>query len=763
MISVRTSSAGTPQFHLHNEQISYIFGLAEDGKLLHYYFGAAVPDADYQHLVEYIPYPVSTLRREADRLYSLARCMQELPEYGATDFRHPAIQVRQENGSTLTDFIYESHEIVPGKPKLEGLPASYVEDESEAETLIVHLVDTLSGAKVALLYSIYADRPVIARSAIVENHGAQTLHLENLASFNLDLPDHNYEWVQLSGAWGRERYIKRRSLEAGITAVDSTQGYSSHQQNPFVALVRPETTEHSGTAIGLSFLYSGNFLAQAEVDPWNVTRLQMGINPFGFDWELKPGARFTAPEAVLTYSDEGLNGMSQALHSLLRNRVARGPWRNKERPILINNWEATYFDFTEDKLVSIAKTAKDVGVELFVLDDGWFGQRTSDTAGLGDWYTNTDRLPGGIGSLAAKIRDLGMKFGLWFEPEMVNRDSDMFRNHPEWTIQTPGRPLRHGRHQFVLNYAIPAVVDNIFEQMCAIIDEAKLDYIKWDMNRPLTDVFCAELPASQQGEVFHRFVLGLYDLYERLLERYPNLLIESCASGGGRFDAGLLYYAPQAWTSDDTDAIERMKIQYGTSLAYPISSMGAHVSIVPNHQTRRISPLATRAHVAYFGAFGYELDLNDLSQDEINQVKEQIAFYKQYRHLIHEGTFYRLKSPFESGQEVAWMVVDKNKEQAVVAHFTVLNKVNAAFNRLLLKGLDPNATYTLQEAPDNALRNPQENGVTYPNVPTYSGAALMNMGISTMDSSCGEMLPQNRDRDLPSTDFQSRIWVLKKK
>ncbi|HAP8275795.1 TPA: alpha-galactosidase, partial [Enterococcus faecium] len=448
----------------------------------------------------------------------------------------------------------------------------------------------------------------------VMNKGKDIQIIENISSLSLDLPDANYEWQQLSGAWGRERTIKSRTLQQGIQSIESTRGISSHQHNPFVTLKRKNTDENQGEAIGAALVYSGNFLIQAEVDTWDVTRLQVGINPFGFNWKLNPGEIFTAPEAILVYSSKGLNAMSQTFHQLFRKRLARGKWREKDRPVLINNWEATYFDFDEEKLVNIAKKAFDVGIELFVLDDGWFGERENDCAGLGDWHVNPKRLPRGIGSLSEKIRSFGMKFGLWFEPEMVNKDSELYRTHPNWIISTPNRKPNHGRNQYVLNFGLDEVVENIFDQMCKIIDESNLDYIKWDMNRPLTDVFDSHLSADQQGEVFHRYVLGVYRLYEKLITKYPNILFESCSSGGGRFDPGMLHYAPQAWASDDSDAIERLKIQYGTSMLYPLSSIGAHVSIVPNHQTNRITPIKTRGNVAFFGAFGYELDLNELSE-----------------------------------------------------------------------------------------------------------------------------------------------------
>ena len=560
-------------------------------------------------------------------------------------------------------------------------------------------------------------------------------------SLNLDLPDKDYVWMQLSGAWSRERYVKNRILEQGITAIDSMRGNSSHEHNPFMVLKRPNAGETSGEVIGFSLIYSGNFRMQAEVDTHDVTRITVGINPDRFDWKLEPGEEFQTPEAVMVYSDQGLNKMSQTFHRLYAKRLARGYWRDRPRPILNNNWEATYFNFTEDRLVQIASKAKECGVELFVLDDGWFGQRNDDHAGLGDWVANPERLPNGIKGLSERIEAMGIKFGLWFEPEMTNKDSDLYRAHPDWILHTPGRNASHGRYQYVLDFSRKEVVEYIYEMMAKILSEAKVSYIKWDMNRSITECYSVALPADRQGEVFHRYILGVYDLYERLTSEFPEVLFESCSSGGGRFDPGMLYYAPQGWTSDDSDAIERLKIQYGTSLCYPISSMGSHVSVIPNHQVFRKTPLHTRANVAYFGTFGYELDLNSLKEEEIAEVKEQIIFMKKYRKLFQFGDFYRLKSPFE-GNETIWMVVSEDKKTAIVGYYRTLNGVNQAYSRIKLQGLDPDMLY------ENIL-NKTEN----------YGDELMNFGLITTDVTAGEV-PGDAT---PCTDFESRIYILKAK
>lgn len=732
----------TKTFHLQNKKISYMMCVLENGHLGQLYYGKHIRDkADFSYLVEKASRPMTSYIYEEDRTFSLEHIKQEYPVYGTTDYRHPAVEILQENGSRISDFVYESHEIRCGKPRLEGLPATYTECDDEAQTLCVALKDSLTKVKLELFYTIFEQDGVIARSARFVNEGDAPVHLLSAMSLSLDLPDKDYVWMQLSGSWSRERHVKCRALEQGIQAIDSRRGNSSHEHNPFLILKRPDTTENSGEVIGFSLVYSGNFLMQAEVDTHDVTRVTAGINPAGFDWKLERQESFQTPEAVMVYSEDGLNGMSQAFHKLYRSRLARGYWRDRVRPILNNNWEATHFDFTEDDLVAIASKAKECGVELFVLDDGWFGERHSDQAGLGDWYANQERLPNGIKGLAEKITALGMQFGLWFEPEMVNKDSDLYRAHPDWIIHTPQRNTSHGRYQYVLDFSRDEVVEHIYRMMAELLTEAEISYIKWDMNRSITECFSVALPADRQGEVFHRYILGVYKLYEKLTDAFPQVLFESCASGGGRFDPGLLYYAPQGWASDNTDAVERLKIQYGTSMCYPISSIGSHVSVVPNQQMLRNTPLHTRANVAYFGTFGYELDLNQLSDEEIEQVKAQIQFMKEYREIIQFGTFYRLKSPFE-GNETVWQVVSTDKKTALVGWYRVLNRSNAPYSRVRLQGLLEDTIYENMESKTE-----------------HYGDELMNLGLITSDVTVGEILPEM----VPSSDFDSRIYVLKAK
>lgn len=729
----------TQTFHLTNGQISYLMKVLPDGSLGQLYFGRAIRDREsFDHLLEMHPRPMSACVFEGDKRFSLEHCLQEYPVYGTTDFRRPAVELVQPNGSRIASFVYQSHTVTPGKPGLAGLPATYCEEAGEGETLTICLRDPLLKVSLLLSYTLFRDLPALARSARLVNEGGQDLHLTTAMSLSLDLPDSGYELIHFSGAWSRERHMKVRRLEQGIQSVESTRGHSSHSHNPFIMLRRPGTGEDSGEVMGFSLLYSGNFLARAEVDPWDTTRVTLGINPFGFDWKLAPGESFQTPEAVVVWSGQGMGDMSRAFHRLYRTRLARGQWRDRPRPILINNWEATYFDFTEDKLVAIARAAREDGVELFVLDDGWFGARCSDSAGLGDWTPNPDRLPGGVTRLAERIEALGMQFGLWFEPEMVNRDSQLFRAHPDWVLQTPGRRASLGRNQLVLDFSRREVVDNIYEQMSKILSQAKVSYVKWDMNRSMTEVYSAALPPDRQGEVMHRYILGVYDLYDRLTRRFPHILFESCASGGGRFDPGMLYYAPQCWTSDDSDGVERQKIQYGTSFCYPLSSIGAHVSAVPNHQVNRLTPLSTRANVAAFGTFGYELDLNRLTPEERAQVREQIAFMKEYRQVIQFGDFYRLLSPFE-GNFTAWMVVSPDRRTALVGWYKVLNEVNGPYRRVRLRGLDPSLRYTVDGGSE------------------HFGDELMEVGLLTTDSAAGERQPD----EPPARDFDSHIFVLR--
>ncbi|GKH33921.1 alpha-galactosidase [Muricomes sp. OA1] len=734
------------EFHLCNDKISYIMTILKNGELGQLYFGKSLRDREsFGHLLELQKRPMSACAFPGDQSFSMEHIRQEYPLFGHGDMRYPAYEIEQANGSRITEFVYRSHKIYVGKPKLEQLPATYTELDEEAQTLEVELEDSLIRTRLVLTYTIYRDYPVITRNARFECGLPEGIRLNTAMSSSLDLPDMDYEMVELTGAWSRERAVRNRKLEHGIQSIYSMRGCSSNNYNPFLALKRPGTDENSGEVYGFSLVYSGNFLAQAEVDTYHVTRVLMGIHPSGFQWSLQDGESFQTPEAVMVYSDAGLNGMSQTYHELYRTRLARGVWRDRVRPILINNWEATYFNFNEEKILALANTAKQLGIELFVLDDGWFGRRDDDTSSLGDWYPDKRKLPAGVTGIAEKVKALGMDFGLWFEPEMVNEDSQLFKMHPDWVLKTPGRYISYGRNQMVLDFSKEEVVDYIYSMMEKILTEADISYIKWDMNRCMTEVFSSGKNADEQGKVYHQYILGVYRLYERLVEKFPEVLFESCASGGARFDPGMLYYAPQCWTSDDTDAMERLKIQYGTSMVYPLSSMGSHVSAIPNHQLHRNVPMNSRANVAYFGTFGYELDLNELTEEERDTIKNQVQFMKKHRKLIQQGNFYRLISPFEGdGNETAWMVVSPDQTEALLGYYRVLQEVNVGYRRLRLQGLDENMLYQTECS--------EKNGI-------YYGDELLRAGWNLSDESCGE---DSSFYNGVNGDYQSRIYYFHK-
>ncbi|WP_300936029.1 alpha-galactosidase, partial [Faecalibaculum rodentium] len=596
-------------FHLYNRELSYIIKILPEGIPVQLYFGAALPDRDdWDYLLEFAARPMSVNYSLNRTDMSLEHLRLEYPMSLSGDMRNGAADIRQKDGSRIAEFVYESHEIRDGKPSLEPLPACYVESADEACTLDLRLWDEKIQSRLVLSYTIYENRPVICRNARIENLGSEGYILDRMMSLSLDLPDDDWEQMVLAGAWARERNIEVHPLHTGVQSIYSLRGHSSHNYNPFLCLKRRETTEQAGECFGLSLVYSGNFLAETDVNTYHTTRVSMGIHPYTFSWPLQPGESFQTPEAVLVYAQKGLNAMSQAFHGLFRERLARGRFRDEPRPLLLNSWEGIYMNVDEVRVLEMAQATADLGLEMFVLDDGWFKGRDSDATSLGDWVTDSRKLPSGLGSLSRKVEDMGIQFGLWFEPEMISMDSDLYRSHPDWLMHTPGRRISTGRKQFVLDFANLEVVTYIGDAMEKILDEASISYIKWDMNRSLSEVYSLHYPADQQGTIYHRFILGVYALYDRLTKAHPEILFESCASGGARFDPGMLYYAPQTWTSDDTDAVERLKIQYGTSMLYPISSMGSHVSAIPNHQLHRLTSLHMRFAVAIFGTFGYELD-----------------------------------------------------------------------------------------------------------------------------------------------------------
>lgn len=723
-------------FHLFNEDVSYVMKVSAGGHLVQLHYGQRLHDREsFDHLLEMSPRPMSVCYFDDDPAYSLEHLRQEYPTYGIGDMRPPAIDVVAPNGSPLLDLGYRGHEILEGKPPMEGLPSTYVERADEARTLIVELADGKTGVEVRLFYTIFSDMPIVARHAEIVYKGAEELRVNCALSMALDLPDADFEMVDLVGAWARERHVDVRPLHPGAQGIYSLRGCSSHHFNPFLALRRPTCDEHQGEAYGFSLVYSGNFMAQVDVDSYHVTRVRMGIHPEHFEWRLSAGESFVTPEVVLAYSADGMNALSQAYHRLYRARLARGVWRDRVRPILVNNWEATYFDFSEEQLLEIARTAADLGIELFVLDDGWFTNRSGEDAGLGDWEVDTSKLPHGLSGFSSRLADLGLLFGLWIEPEMVSRGTRLYEEHPEWVLHEPGRRPHQGRNQYVLDFSNPDVVDYLFARLERVLDGSGVAYVKWDMNRSMSDAYSCVAGANEQGTVMHRYILGVYRLYGLLCKRFPEILFESCASGGARFDPGMLAYAPQCWTSDDTDAVERLKIQYGTSLVYPISSMGAHVAAVPNHQLDRITSLGMRANVAFFGVFGYELDLSELGERGCQRVREQVDFMKRHRELLQFGTFFRLKSPFE-GNEAAWMVVSSDRRHAIVGYYRILQEVNVGFRRVRLAGLDPSLLYQIAGKEEQIF-----------------GDELMGVGLITSDeSSSGSCQGEG--------DFASRIYVL---
>jgi alpha-galactosidase len=686
---------GDREFHLRNAGLSYIVRVHESGHIGLLHFGAPLATGvSYAHLG---PNPFTGFSNGGG---DLAR--MECPGFGCGDFRLPALVVELEDGSRALDPVFAGHRTYAGKEPIPGLPSTYVESDAEAESLELTLVDRPSGVRVVLKYSLFRDYPVVARSMVVENGNAATIRVLCAMSASVDLPDAEWELLTLSGGWARECKANRRRLVQGTQGVYSLRGASSHQHNPFMALLRPGTTEDYGEAYGLGLVYSGNFLAEVEVDAFGIARARIGIHPEDFSWELAPGQSFRCPEAVLAFSSVGLGGVSESFHALYRDRLARGSWRDRPRPILINNWEGTYWDFSEDRLLAIARASAEAGIELFVLDDGWFGERNDDTSSLGDWRVNERKLPGGLAALAERIEAMGMKFGLWIEPEMVSPRSELFRSHPDWAIGIPGRPRTEGRNQYVLDLSRTEVVDRLHETIRGLLSSVRISYLKWDMNRNITEPYSQALGSRRQGEFFHRYILGLYDLLGRITREFPELLVESCAGGGGRFDPGMLAFAPQAWVSDDTDAVARLAIQWGTSICYPLSSMGAHVSTVPNHQVGRVTPFHTRAAVSFFGVFGYELDATALGDGELAEVAEQVALYKAHRDLLQHGKFLRIKGPFEGdGNETAWMCASADASSAVVGFYRVLTTPAAAPTRIRLRGLDPRTTYRVSTWPSS--------------------------------------------------------------
>lgn len=721
--------ASSKTFNLSTSKTSYVLKVLGSNHVAHVYWGKKIKAKNLDYVLRSKNWGSFLTNTDNIDDFMLEMTPQEYPGYGSTDLRTPAVELQFSDGTSATDFRYESHNIYAGKNKLNNLPATYVEDENEAMTLELTLVDSLKNVKLILSYSVFEEFDAITRSVKIINESNEDVNINRVLSANVDFRDSDYELLQLSGAWARERHIIRKEIRSGSQSIESRRGSSSHAQNPFMALVRKDTTEQHGEVYGFSLVYSGNFLANVEVDMYENARAQIGINPFDFTWLLKSKEEFIAPEAVLVYSNEGLTGMSHIYNCLYGKRLCKGKYRDEVRPILINNWEATYFDFNETKIKEIAREATNLGMELFVLDDGWFGKRDDDNSSLGDWFVNEEKLKGGLNKLATEINEMGLQFGLWFEPEMVSPISELYKKHPDWCIHIPGRNRSEARRQLILDYSREDVCNYIIEKISEVLSSAPISYVKWDMNRNMSEIGSAKLPANRQREVAHRYILGLYKVLEEITTRFPDVLFESCSGGGGRFDPGMLYYMPQTWTSDNTDAIERLKIQFGTSMVYPNASIGCHVSAVPNHQVDRITPIETRGVVAMSGNFGYELDITKLPESEKEIIKEQVKLYKEIRETIQFGKCYRLSSPFENN-DIAWMFISKDCEEIIVSFVRTLAKPNSKFISLKLVGLDESSKYEILG--ENII---------------VGGDELMNIGLN---------VPELKG------DYQAKMWRLKK-
>ena len=688
-------NASEKTFRLDTRGSTYLITLADELNFpAHAYYGRRIPDDNMQYLLR-VTNPKPFLER-GDQTAYLNELPTEYPGHGLGDQRESCLRVETPEGYRACGLTYKSHTITGGKPELPGLPATYGGPE-DCETLDLVCEDAALGLEVHLYYTAFTNLDAICRSAKIVNLGEKPIKLTAALSACLDMDNKNFDMLTLHGSWAYERIVQRTPLVWGKQGVSSNRGISSHHENPFMALLEHDANQSQGEVYAMNFVYSGNFIAQAEMTQQEQVRAVMGIHPEGFGWMLNPGSSFQTPEAVLVYSSTGLDGMTHTFHDLYRKHLVRGPWRDAPRPSLVNHWEATYFRFDTEKLLDIARTAARRGIEMLVLDDGWFGVRDSDNCSLGDWVVNEKKLPGGLKYLADQINALGMKFGLWVEPEMVSPDSDLCRAHPDYALQIPGRKPMQARQQLVLDLSRAEVRDNVYAQLKAVLSSANIAYVKWDMNRTLSDMASFSLEADCQGELFHRFVLGVYELQNRLLTDFPNLLLENCCSGGGRFDPGMLYYSPQIWTSDNTDAIDRLRIQEGTALVYPLSAMGAHVAACPSHTNGRSTPFETRGLVSLPGCFGYELDLTQLTEKELSMIPAQLENYKKYGPIFHDGDYYRLASYNENHEYDAIMSVSKDKRTAVLDYVHVLSRQRRRDVLLPLRGLDEGIRYRSSE------------------------------------------------------------------
>lgn len=683
-------------FTLTTHSTTYQMKISSLGHLIHLYYGRRIEGTmEYLCVPRDCGFSPNPYQLRLERSWSMDLLPQEYSGSNAGDFRLSSLNIVTENGVRGVDLQYVRHEIRKGKYSISGMPTAF-DREEEAETLSVTLKDSVTDLEVELLYAVYEQQDIITRAVHLANHGTGTVYLEKVASLCLDIPFGKWDMLHFVGRHTMERQMERVSLMKGIQTVASHRGTSSHQHNPFVILCDKTATEETGDCYGIMLVYSGNHRTDVEVDQSGSVRLVSGINDEQFSWKLESKESFDAPEVLLTFTHQGFTQLSQNYHHFLRKNICRSKYTYIRRPVLINNWEATYFDFDSNKILKIARQAKELGVEMLVLDDGWFGSRNDDNSGLGDWFVNKSKLPDGLEPLIAEINDMGLKFGLWVEPEMVNEDSELYRNHPDWAMMVPGREPAISRNQMVLDLSRKDVVDWLYETLSGLLSQYHIEYIKWDMNRSICDVYSRILSSDRQGEVAHRYVLGLYRLLERLTTEFPDVLFEGCSGGGGRFDAAMLAYSPQIWCSDNTDAIERLSIQYGTSFGYPVASMGAHVSACPNHQTGRVVPLGTRGVVAMSGTFGYEMDLNKLTEEEKQQVQNQIERFHEYYELIQNGDYYRLDCGEENQYCTAWQFVSADKSETLINVVLTHPRVNLNSICLRLKGLNSKFDYEVK-------------------------------------------------------------------
>lgn len=726
-------------FMLETPNSSYRICITKKGYVSHAYYGAKISNDDISYLTRQFEYGFSNSEIFREKHSLLDFLPMEYPFDGVGDFRKSAIAITNQNGNNAVELKYKDYKIIEGTVQLEGLPCVFG-DKTSCQTLQIITEDEVLGLEVILFYTIFDDNDAIVRSAKIINNNKQggTVLVKKALSLSFDMDDDNYDMITLHGSWARERHIDRRPVHMGLQGTESIRGETSHQEHPFMAILSHNADNNSGNVYGVNFIYSGNFVASVQKNQFGSIRTQIGINPENFTWQLDAGQFFETPQAVLVFSSEGLNGMSHIFHDLYREHLIRSPYKKNMRPILINNWEATYFDFDEEKLLNIAKEAQKDGIEMLVMDDGWFGHRNFDDSSLGDWFVNENKLKGGLKNLVDKVNEIGMKFGIWFEPEMISPDSTLFKNHPDYAIQIPGREPGMSRQQLVLDITRKEVRDCIYSQISKILHSANIEYVKWDMNRQLSDIGSLNLSGSKNGEFFHRYVLAVYEMQERLITEFPNLLLENCSGGGARFDPGMLYYSPQIWCSDDTDAIERLEIQEGTALMYPLSSMGAHVSVCPNHAVGRNTPFKTRGYVALAGTFGYELDITKLSEEDRKIIPQQIELYKKYSDIVRNGDYWRIASYSDNHDFDCWACISKDKNKALITFVQVLNHPNFKTRFIKVNGICAESNYSVHYLDDEKYSKPLE----------LKGSTIINAGI-----------PVSRDWG----DFQGKLIFIEKK